>query len=591
MAALSIQLPFPVFTDSDGQPVEGGYVWIGRANRDPRLYPVNVYFDKNLTIPAGQPLRTVGGYIVHNGSPAQLFIDGIDYSILVQNRKGIDIYSFPSGTGVSPNSSAITYLPAGTGAVARTVQGKLREVVSVKDFGAVGDGVTNDTAAIQAAIDAGKPYSPFTGTGRLIYFPPGRYKVTTIDMTDCHGVHLVGAGPNATELFTNGTNQVIKAVGSSAMPLNKAGIKDMTIRGGGSTNTNAHGVDLRWANTCYLENLVFHGCRHAVNLSHQWQTYLTNLSIHGAGNDLNYIGVFMDATDAAYSDNAVIANGVFVQGTSGYGFRIINGQGSKFVNCEAGGSPMINGWYVGDPPVGTFECLWMHFVNCLGDSTIGPCWLFRKGAATKLGQIQLTNCWAGNGDYGFYLDGVTNSVIANALAVGHAKSGILLHQCAYNVVSSCVLVDNNEDASTSVGDIQLQAGMYNKIVDCHSSPLPGGKSLLETLGTDSNTITGNTFFQGATIIGANTLVYRNQGFKTEQSGSAQILPGDTSVVVPHALGITPSVDNIRITPRDNMGSATKFWVSAADATSFTLNVNTAPGATITFGWSIDLVRS
>jgi hypothetical protein len=39
-----------------------------------------------------------------------------------------------------------------------------------------------------------------------------------------------------------------------------------------------------------------------------------------------------------------------------------------------------------------------------------------------------------------------------------------------------------------------------------------------------------------------------------------------------------------------MGSASKFWVNNVTATSFTINVNTAPGATITFGWAIDLVR-
>lgn len=45
--------------------------------------------------------------------------------------------------------------PAGTGAVGRSTEAKLREVsVSVKDFGAVGDGVTNDSAAWQAAVNS-----------------------------------------------------------------------------------------------------------------------------------------------------------------------------------------------------------------------------------------------------------------------------------------------------------------------------------------------------------------------------------------------------------------------------------------------------
>jgi hypothetical protein len=52
------------------------------------------------------------------------------------------------------------------------VQAKLRESVSVKDFGAVGDGVTDDTAAIQAALTA-------TVAGGTLFFPAGNYIITS----------------------------------------------------------------------------------------------------------------------------------------------------------------------------------------------------------------------------------------------------------------------------------------------------------------------------------------------------------------------------------------------------------------------------
>jgi hypothetical protein len=72
------------------------------------------------------------------------------------------------------SAELVTYVPAGTGAVTTNVQAKLREFVSVKDFGAVGDGVADDTAAIQLANNSG---------AATIFFPPGIYAATSLSMT------------------------------------------------------------------------------------------------------------------------------------------------------------------------------------------------------------------------------------------------------------------------------------------------------------------------------------------------------------------------------------------------------------------------
>ena len=75
------------------------------------------------------------------------------------------LQAFDTTLGTSAGSNSVGFLQAGTGATQRSVQAKLRDFVSVKDFGAVGDGVANDTAAIQAAINTGRP----------VLFPAGTY--------------------------------------------------------------------------------------------------------------------------------------------------------------------------------------------------------------------------------------------------------------------------------------------------------------------------------------------------------------------------------------------------------------------------------
>lgn len=75
---------------------------------------------------------------------------------------------------ISPitDSEWLYFKQAGAGAVTRSVQSKLREYVSVQDFGATGDGVSDDTLAIQLAVTFAN------ANGRSVYLPSGNYRIT-----------------------------------------------------------------------------------------------------------------------------------------------------------------------------------------------------------------------------------------------------------------------------------------------------------------------------------------------------------------------------------------------------------------------------
>lgn len=93
MNAIAILPPYPVFSDVDGEPLEDGYIYIGQSGLNPETNPVIVYFDKDLSIPAAQPLRTLGGYIHNSGSTTNIFTSLITISITIRNKNGTLIYT------------------------------------------------------------------------------------------------------------------------------------------------------------------------------------------------------------------------------------------------------------------------------------------------------------------------------------------------------------------------------------------------------------------------------------------------------------------------------------------------------------------
>jgi hypothetical protein len=117
------------------------------------------------------------------------FVNGLHVGALVKFTT-----SQLNSSGLQANAFQVSYTPPFTGSVATSVGNKLAETVSVTDFGAVGDGVADDTAAIQAAHDA----------SIAVFYPTGIYKLTSSIVLGPNA-QVIGEGNITTASFDTGT--------------------------------------------------------------------------------------------------------------------------------------------------------------------------------------------------------------------------------------------------------------------------------------------------------------------------------------------------------------------------------------------------
>lgn len=145
------------------------------------------------------------------------------------NQALIDAQANLEGRLEAPTGSSIPGFTQGvTDAIDRTVQAKLRERVSVKDFGALGDGSTDDAVAFQkAATRAG-------AIGAGLYVPDGRYVINgTVTLPD--KVSIEGSGKTTSELQF-GTAGSLRVTGTSGSYTGRLSVRGLGItnQGGGA---------------------------------------------------------------------------------------------------------------------------------------------------------------------------------------------------------------------------------------------------------------------------------------------------------------------------------------------------------------------
>lgn len=175
-----------------------------------------------------------------------------------------------------------------TGSSVRTSLSRLQDRVSVKDFGAIGDGVTDDTAAIQAALDYARTLQLVTVTtisdvdfgnkgGIEVFAPAGEYLITQIEVPET--VSLVGAGKNST-LFTSTFNDAIirNKVTSGDGTFDKVGVRlaNFSVQGD-RTQANQVGIDTLRLFDGLIENVtVFKSGGDGIKLRQALTTTLRN---------------------------------------------------------------------------------------------------------------------------------------------------------------------------------------------------------------------------------------------------------------------------------------------------------------------------
>lgn len=215
---------------------------------------------------------TVGGvFVTLNGltlRPGEDYTATTGTSIVLASAASVgdelQVHAYNNFSVADIQSSAVSYAAAGTGAVATTVQAKLRESVSVKDFGAVGDGTTDDTVAIQNAFNS-------LTYGGTVNFENS--KTYMIDGSYLPIQTLFGGVKPTSGTIIEGNNATLKVITSSAIgycvlnlnAINNIVVNNLNIQGDvgrhvGVTGEFGHGLMVMGCDNIVLNNLFITLC-------------------------------------------------------------------------------------------------------------------------------------------------------------------------------------------------------------------------------------------------------------------------------------------------------------------------------------------
>jgi hypothetical protein len=181
------------FLDNNGVPLSGGKVYTYSAGT---TTPLTTYTDYTGNTANSNPV------ILNSRGECDIWLGTSSYKFKLATSTDVEVWTVDN-ISVLSSSANITFVESGTGAVSETVQAKLRlGYVYPEDFGAAGNGTTNDTTALQNAIN----------TGRDVYLAAGKTYLHTVALSVTTNYQWVG-GPGI--LKTSGAINSVTVGGGS----------------------------------------------------------------------------------------------------------------------------------------------------------------------------------------------------------------------------------------------------------------------------------------------------------------------------------------------------------------------------------------
>lgn len=523
MSGVIATIPKYQFSASDGTPLASGTLTTYLAGTTTLS---NTWQDSALTSANTNPIT------LDSRGECVLWLDDTKvYKFVLKNAAGVTQWTVDNVSGAdgglrvalaaSGGSALVGYLAAGSGAVATTVQTKLRESVSVKDFGAVGDGVTDDTAAISLAI---------ASSATSIIFPNGTYKVTS--PITVGGKSLIGQSTTNTIISYSGNITVFLLSSNSSL-------SKLTITHTGAAATSGDAITIN-GSSVFVSRVIVNFAFNAITVVNSQNTAIKNCTlwcfvsngilINGNCNDNFIEDCFINGgTGNVYPSDV---------GTASVGINLVNKTDASFIrSCEVilcnialltscsdtthrpGYLVVENSYFDSSTSAASLaDARIMSFIGCWFNSRTGP-------------GVTLTNC-----------SGIRFSTCTFAINAQHGL--VIQSSCVDVLVDSCVFEGNGVALTNTYSGIAIAASTSNfSITNCVS----GNNSLMPTAFLSATQKYGVSIGSGCSnfIVSNNNLLNNiSAPFLDSSSATAEKYicynVGGTSNFIPNLLDISGS---------------------------------------------------